>query len=380
VDENASKQASPDEANRIREFEERFRAISRHSSDPIIEVGPGLRLVYASPGFTAAFGYSPEEVIGKNALIHVHADDLPALRSIYAQSNSNEPVSGVRFRYRHKNGSWRWVELTSCPYRNSNGETRAILINRDVTEQIEAQNELRDQLAAERRIEELSRRVLSVGSDDFETGIQQGLAAAGELAGADRVQLFAFDAGSVAKCYQWSADGIAEREWEYSDELVARWRWSGAQLMRGETIVVHRVTDMPEAAAAERESMVDAGVKSYLAIPVVHRGRTIGFLDFLCVHTEGNWVEKEIARLALLTDVFDSALRRHRAESARYETERRFQELAERTSDSICEVTADGAIRFASAGFDDLLGYTVEELNSMDRTDTNMYFSFGKFG
>jgi PAS domain S-box-containing protein len=366
VDESDLPQESLDRANRILEFEERFRARSAHSSDPISEVGQDLRLIYVSPAFTRTFGYEPSEVLGKNAMLHVHPDDSAAVLSIHAQTTTREPVTPLRFRYRHKNGSWRWVDLTGCPYRSASGEYRAILINRDVTDHVEAQRELREQLVSERRIDELSRYFLTVGSDDFENGLDHGLEAAATLAGADRVQFFVLDSGSVGKCYQWNAEGIEEREWEYSDEMVAQWRWSGAQLMRGDSIVVRCVADMPSEAAPERESLIDAEVKSYLAIPVVHRGETIGFLDFLCMRSERNWSDQEVSRLRLLTDVFASALRRHRAEVSRLETEQRFRALAERTSDSICEVAANGSILFASASFDALLGYTLDELNTMD--------------
>ena len=48
---------------RIREIEERFRALTEYSADPISEVSQDRRLIYVSPSFTKTFGYEPEEVI-----------------------------------------------------------------------------------------------------------------------------------------------------------------------------------------------------------------------------------------------------------------------------------------------------------------------------
>jgi len=369
VDESGRSPEIQDDVARTREFDERFRALAAFSSDPITEVDESLRITYVSPGFTEAFGYSAEEVLGRLGLEYIHPEDTGALRDARARAVPDRTISNLRFRYRHKNGSWRWVELTACPYRTRSGDVRAVLINRDVTEHVEAQRKLQDQLTAERRIEQLSRHFLTAAADDFDAAIEHGLRSAAELAGADRVQFFALERGSVNKVYQWHCDEVEDRDWEYSDEAVAQWRWSGTKLMRGESIVVRRVSEMPEEAAPERESMIENGVRSYLAIPVVHRGTTIGFLDFLCIHGERAWSDQDVSRLGLLTDVFASALRRHRSEISRRESEQRLQALASRTSDSICEVAEDGSILFASASFGDLLGYEPADLNSIRAAD-----------
>jgi len=357
----------PGDSDRLREIEERFRALSEHSTDPISEIGQDRRLIWVSPGFTKAFGYQPEEVIGMDAMQHIHPDDLTRVRGIHKNASVGQAVSQLSFRFRHKDGSWRWLELTGCPYLSSSGEIRAILINRDVTDRVNAEAELQEQLAAESRIEELSRYFLTIGIEDFERGIQRGLAAASTLAGADRAQFFAFDleVGSVGEYFQWNADGRTPKAWNYSDERLTRYRWSGAKLVNGEIIAAPDVADMPGEAAEERDSLLAGGVKSYLAIPIIHGETTIGFLDFFCEQAARSWSEQEIARLALLTDVFASALRRHRAEVRRSETEYRLHTLAEHTSDSICELAVDGRILYASPSFCEISGYTPEELNTM---------------
>ncbi|GAG50698.1 unnamed protein product, partial [marine sediment metagenome] len=139
---------------RVRKSEERFRALAEHSTDPISEISQDRRLVYVSPSFTKTFGYEPEEVLGKDAMLHVHPEDLPQMKTVHSKASVDEAVSQLLFRYRHKNGSWRWVELTGCPYVSSSGEIRAILVNRDVTDRVLAERELQAQFEAERRIAE----------------------------------------------------------------------------------------------------------------------------------------------------------------------------------------------------------------------------------
>ena len=312
MDQNADRTRPSSGPTGASEAEERFRALTEYSTDPISEIAQDRSLIYVSPGFTKTFGYAPEEVLGRDALRHVHPDDVARLGAAHSGANIDEGIPQLRFRYRHKNGSWRWVELTGCPYRSSNGEIRAILINRDVTDRIEATSELERQLEAERRVEELSRCFLSIGVNDFDSGIERGLRSAAELAGADRVQLHGMDpeSDSAGKFFQWNAEGIAPHESDHSAELRARYRWSGTRLMRGEKIVVTRVSEMPDEAIAERESLIRSGVRSYFAIPIRHGDRTIGVLDFFAIEAEKCWSEQEIARVGLLTDILASALRR----------------------------------------------------------------------
>lgn len=367
MDQNAERSLPNPEPSASSEAEERFRALTEYSTDPISEIAQDRSLIYVSPGFTKAFGYAPQEVLGQDALKHVHPDDIARVNAAHSGAHVDEVVPELRFRYRHKNGSWRWVELTGCPYRTSTGEIRAILINRDVTDRIEAASELKKQLEAERRVEELSRYFLAIGIDDFDRGIEQGLESAAELAGADRVKLYSLGSESnlARKFFQWNAEGVQPHEPNYSEEELAQYQWSGTRLLRGEKIVVPRVSEMPDEAIAEREALIRRGVRSYFAIPIRQGERTVGVIDFYAIETEKCWSEQEIARVELLADILASALRRQRAEVRRRQTEARFQTLAECASDSICELGLDGTILYASPRFSELSGYTREELNEM---------------
>jgi PAS domain S-box-containing protein len=367
VDQNDEQTPPATKAGGSSEAEERFRALTEHSTDPISEIAQDRSLVYVSPGFTKTFGYAPEEVLGQDALKHVHPDDIARVNATHSDAQIDGVVSQLSFRYRHKNGSWRWVELTGCPYRTSSGEIRAILINRDITDRVAVADELKLRLEAEQRIEELSRYFLSIGINEFDQGIQQGLRSAAEITGADRVQFYGLDpeSESLGKFFQWNADGIPDSEPSYSEEVRAQYQWSGLRLMRGEKIVVPRVSEMPEEAIAEREALTRMGVRSYFAIAIRSRDKTVGVLDFFTMSEEKSWSEHEITRAGLLADILASALRRQRSEVKRHQTKARFQTLAEHAGDSICELGLDWTILYASPRFSELSGYSLEELNAM---------------
>ncbi len=347
----------------------RFRALTDHAQDAIIEIALDASLLYVGPRFTELFGWIPGEILGKHALDLVHPDDRDAVEAIRAQAMAEERPAQLVFRLARRDGGWRWVELAGRPYRTLSGEQRAVLVLRDATEKIASAQALREQLHAEQRISELSRRFLALGADGFEAGIRDGLQAAAELVGGDRAQLFAHHAGRsrFGGIFEWRAEGIAGRgALGGIAEVAGDFAWSRETLESGRSIRASRLCDLPAAAEPERRGLERAGVRSYLAIPVRRGHRGVGFLDVFCHRAERHWTDQDVSRLELFAEVFYTALRRLRAEEARAVTDERFRRLTEQARDAICELTTEGRLLYASPSFVNLFGYDPREIEGVD--------------
>ena len=347
---------------------ERFRAIAENARDAVAEITPDARLLFVSPSFTELFGYRPEEVLGKNALELIHPDDLAQVEEIRVQAMAEERPVQLTFRFRHANGSWRWIELTGRPYHTRSGEQRAVLIARDVTERVQAEAALQEQLALETRIADVARTFLHLDPDQRDRGFQRGLEAAAELAGADRAQFLYLnrDHKTVGGHHQWCAPGIAMRPTIEQADSVGHYRWGARRLLAGETLHVPDPAKLPDEARTERESMQAEGTRSYLGIPIRHGDQTVGFLDFFRMRSAVTWTESEISRLRLVSELFSIALRRLQSEQDRAASEERFRTIAENVRDAICEFSLDGRFLYANAGFGRISGYSKEELAGMD--------------
>lgn len=119
-----------------RRSEERFRALVENSSDGIALIDTEGNVHYSSPAISRILGYSVDEIIGMNVFALVHPDDVMEGRRRFAATLTDPDalVSVPDLRYRHSDGTWRYLEITRTN-RLDDPAVRAIVVNfRDVTE------------------------------------------------------------------------------------------------------------------------------------------------------------------------------------------------------------------------------------------------------
>lgn len=112
------------------------------------------RCLSANPAVTRLLGWTVEEILAAPYFSLIHPDDLP--RTVAEVQRMAEGVTSLHFanRYRHKDGSYRWIAWTSVP-----AGDRMYAVGRDVT----IEREQADALAA--AVEELSAFSASVSHD-----------------------------------------------------------------------------------------------------------------------------------------------------------------------------------------------------------------------
>lgn len=127
----------------LRDSELRYRALIEDSFHLVAEV-VDERLVYTSAGYGDALGYDAEDVLGGSLYDLIHPDDRRTVAAELHAMILNRTAGRFTVRMRHKNGSWRWIESTARAFRASTGEYRTSLFSRDMTDQLQASETLRE--------------------------------------------------------------------------------------------------------------------------------------------------------------------------------------------------------------------------------------------
>lgn len=119
---------------RLKKSEEKYRLISEAAYDLIGILNHKFKYEYINEAaFLRILGYSKIDLIGKRVLKFIHPGDLATCSKALFEG-FKKGIGGAEVRMKHKNGDWIWIEAKGHTYTDINGNLKAIIISRDVTE------------------------------------------------------------------------------------------------------------------------------------------------------------------------------------------------------------------------------------------------------
>ncbi len=122
-----------------------FKALIQNAFDVIKVVDSNLKTIYTSPSIEKVLGYHPREILGTNPFDFIHPEDLDDALAHLAEVE-REAGSVVRVgmvRARHKDGSWRQLEVVVQNLVDDPAVQGVVMNYRDVTEREAAEVEIR---------------------------------------------------------------------------------------------------------------------------------------------------------------------------------------------------------------------------------------------
>lgn len=119
---------------KLKESEEKHRLISENANDLITILNQKFEHEYINEEtYLKILGYSNDDMLGKTRLDLIHPDDLK--QSMKALRNGFKYGEGIaELRLKHKDGHYIWIETKGKTFIDSNGETKALTISRDISE------------------------------------------------------------------------------------------------------------------------------------------------------------------------------------------------------------------------------------------------------
>jgi len=128
----------------LKESEEKYKVISETAYDLIGILNKSFKYEYLNEqAFQQTLGYSKEEVIGKSVLMYLHPDDVNHTAKALFEGFKHSK-GGALFRFKHKDNYWLWLEAKGKTFIDKDGNTKALIISRDVNERKEAEQKLKD--------------------------------------------------------------------------------------------------------------------------------------------------------------------------------------------------------------------------------------------
>ena len=143
-----------------------FKTLVENSADAIACINADRRMVYLNPSAARMLGYEQGEFKRLMGTGIAHPEDVDR---ILTDMNGvfKEPYAEIvtRCRVRHKDQSWRSIELHARNFISDPGVRAVIISGRDVTEQLLAEDALQESEARYRSLVELSPEAIAIHED-----------------------------------------------------------------------------------------------------------------------------------------------------------------------------------------------------------------------
>jgi PAS domain S-box-containing protein len=129
----------------LRESEEKYRAIIETNQEWIWQIDNEGIHTYSNPAIEQILGYSIEDIVGKNATIHMHPEDRREIKEMLPKWIENKKGwKNLVVRWLHKDGSIRWLESNAVAMLDVHGEWIGFQgSDRDITERKRADEAVR---------------------------------------------------------------------------------------------------------------------------------------------------------------------------------------------------------------------------------------------
>ena len=306
----------------LRRSEERFRATFEQAAVGIAHVGFGGEWLRVNQKLCDIVGYTREELLERTFQDITHPDRIQDNLDLFVPLMTGEiSTFSIEKRYFRKDGSIVWIDLTVSAACDGGGKpSYTIAVIEDITERkrgeeaqrflVEAGMALSSSLDHRATLASVAHLAVPYLADWCVVDVLK------EDGSLDRVAVAHQDPEKVAWAYE-----LQER---YPPDVDSSYG-VGRVLRTGRPELVAEISKplLEEAArdAEHREILQNLGIESYLIVPLVARGRTLGAVTL--VSAESGWrygpadleLAEELARRAALA-VDNARLYRERSETA----------------------------------------------------------------
>jgi PAS domain S-box-containing protein len=297
-------------------------------------------IVYANPATERVSGYAPEEFATLHPFERIHPEDRSRCEETFGSVLRTPGLAlELEHRAKHKDGTWRWMEVTLQSLFDDPEVGGLLSTVRDVTWRRQMDEALRESEARQAFLLGLSDALRPLGDPAAiqETAnrmlgklLEVDRAAYGELAPGGRIMTVARD---------WTSPGTASVVGEYHMDDFGRFFTD--PLWEGKPSVIEDASRDPRVSRPMYESI---GVRSAIAYPLVKQGRVVAAI-FVHEDEARAWSAGDVSLVTEVGERTWEAIKRARAEAALAVSEEQYRTLFASIDEGFCtiEVIFDGS-------------------------------------
>ena len=333
----------------IEESEQRFRLLADDAPVFIWLDGIGGR-EFVNRTYLEYLGVAETDVRGWNFIRFMHPDDRDSYVMACDEASSSRGPLEMKFRLRRADGEYRWMMTTGVPRLTECGELLGYAgSTHDIDDLVRAQDALARserslaiELAAMRRLQEVSSRLVQAG--DTDSLMEEILDAAIAITAADMGSIQLRDRNSNTLRI------VASRRFnrpflEFFAEVTDDRTACGAAMQCGQRVIVEDVaTSGIYAGTPALDAMLAAGVRGVQSTPLISRSGVL--LGMLSTHYRTPMLpaDRDLRVLDLLARQAADAIERIQIEEARLEAASRSQQLLDVIPAGVYAVGRTGVI------------------------------------
>jgi len=353
-----------------------FQTFTEQSPNMIF-INKGGRVVYANKRCIEVMGYSREEFYAPDFVFMtlIAPESVDLIRSGFKQHMAGEDIAPYEYSLINKKGKKIEAIITTKLIDYENG--KAILgIITDITERKRVEEELQYRLNFQHLITTVSSQFINLHPAQIDDEIENALKQIGEFADADRSYIFQFSDDQKSKfcTHEWCAEGIEPLMGRIQNAPMVTYPWSMKRYLRGDIVLIPRVSEMSPEAIDAKHDLEQLGVQSILNVPMAPGGRVMGFIGLTSIRKEKMWTEDTSSLLKIVGQVFANALENKKNRQALQESEERLRTVYETFPDSVTIVQSENACFVdVNSAFTRLTGWAAEDVIGQTEADLEIW-------
>jgi PAS domain S-box-containing protein len=353
-----------------------FQTFTEQSPNMIF-INKGGRVVYVNQRCVETMGYSLDEFYAPEFefISLIAPESIELIQSNFKRHLAGKEVEPYEYSLLNKRRE-RIEAIITTRLINFEGARAILGIITDITDRKRAEEELQYRLKFQRLITTISSQFINLYPAQIDDEIEHTLQQIAVFADADRSYVFQFseDQKSVSCTHEWCADQIEPAIERIQNAAVDTFPWILKKHLRGEMVLIPRVSDLPSEAIKEKQEFEQQGIQSMLAVPMIYSNRVIGFIGLDSVKEEKMWAGDTNSLLKIVGQVFANALENKKTRLALQQSEERLRIVFETFPDPVTIIQAeDGRCIDINSAFTRVTGWSYDEVIGKTAVDLDIW-------